>query len=226
MSTEHPVDYVDEESARRIAELEEPFQLGHRYARVDRGTLMPDGRPETDGEHAISIAIAGTCYATKYHPELDPYKVFFELVMHDIDEHLEGDTPTIGATEESLAIKDESEMRGAAEVDRILSPFPIFLEMVHDMHDLRNPETQFGKAMDKLAPGFTHEANQGQILREIYGLTSYEELLKSVELTDKKMYDYAAHLVDVIAMRQEMHRKVSRVAFQSTMWVDEPLFEM
>jgi hypothetical protein len=43
------VDFVDEESARRIEELRKPFELAHAYARVERATLMPDGKQETDG---------------------------------------------------------------------------------------------------------------------------------------------------------------------------------
>jgi hypothetical protein len=66
----------------------------------------------------------------------------------------------------------------------------------------------------------------GQVLKECFGLTSYEDLLDAVAVTDKKMLDYAANFVDVIAMRQEMHRKVARTAFQRPFWVDEPLFEI
>jgi 5'-deoxynucleotidase YfbR-like HD superfamily hydrolase len=218
------VEYVDEEAARRIEELRGPFELGHAYARVERATLMPDGKHETDGEHGISLGIIAACYATKYHPELDPYKVFFYGVMHDVEEFLEGDIPTLGATEESLAAKYEQEERGAAEVYRILETFPGFLKMLDEMRDLRKPASQFGKALDKITPGYTHAANNGQVLKETYNLTSYEELLESVAMTDKKMLDYAVNFVDVYVMRQEMHRQVARVAFKKPLWVDTPLF--
>jgi hypothetical protein len=146
--------------------------------------------------------------------------------MHDVDEFLEGDIPTVGATEESLMAKYVQEARGAVEVRRIFASFPGFLSMLDEMYDLKNPESQFGKAKDKLTPGYTHEANMGQVLKECFGLTSYEDLLDAVAVTDKKMLDYAANFVDVIAMRQEMHRKVARTAFQRPFWVDEPLFEI
>lgn len=226
MNVERTVDYVDQEAAKRIEELREPFELAHRYARVERATLMPDGKHETDGEHGISLGIILACYVTKYHPEIDPYEAFFYGVMHDVDEHLEGDVPTVAITEEGLALKNEREARGAADVRRIFTEFPGFQVMIDKMQDLRNPASQAGKAMDKNTPGFTHESNLGSVLKEVYGLTSYEELLKSVALTDKKMNEYAADFEDIIAMRQEMHRKVARVAFKRPLWVDQPLFEL
>lgn len=202
------------EARRRIDELEEPFQLAHRYARVERATRMVDGKPETDGEHGISLALIATAYALKYHPELDPYKVFFYGVMHDIDEFLHGDTPTLGATDADFKRKDAEEAEGAAERGRILSNFPEFNQMLEGMFDLSVPENAFGKAFDKLAPGYTHADNLGRVLKETYHMTSYEDLLRSTEATDKKMFIYAAEFVDVLAMRQAMHRKVADVAFK------------
>jgi 5'-deoxynucleotidase YfbR-like HD superfamily hydrolase len=224
MNEHFPVEYVDQEAARRIEELQGPFELAHQYARVERATLMPDGKPETDGEHGISLAIIATCYATKYHPELDPYKVFFYGVMHDVDEAPEGDVPTIAITEEGIALKDAREERGVQHNRQVFAAFPVFLSMLDEMRDLTNPESQFGKALDKLTPGFTHADNLGRVLKEVYRLTSYEDLLEAVKLTDKKMYEYAAKFVDTIALRQEIHRKVARIAFSRPFWVDVPLF--
>lgn len=226
MNEMRPEEFVDLEALRRIEELREPFEFAHKYARVERATLMPDGKPETDGEHGISLAIIATCYATKYHPELDPYKVFFYGVMHDLDEALEGDVPTLAITEEGMSQKNEREARGEAHANEIFAPFPGFLKMLTEMRDLTKSENQLGKATDKLAPGFMHEGNLGSVLKEVYGLTSYDELLEAVKLTDKKMYEYAANFVEILAMRQEMHRKVARVAFKRPLWVDTPLFEI
>jgi 5'-deoxynucleotidase YfbR-like HD superfamily hydrolase len=225
--TEHPpVEYVDQEAARRIEDLQGPFELAHQYAQVERATLMSDGEHETDGEHGISTGIILASYVTKYYPDINPYEAFFYGVMHDVDEVLEGDVPTIAITPEGMALKNTSEERGAEYVRQVFAAFPGFIKMLDDMRDLRKPVNQLGKAMDKNTPGFTHEANLGQVLKEVYGLTSYEDLLEAVKLTDKKMLDYAADYPDVIAMRQEMHRKVARIAFKRPLWVDVPLFEM
>lgn len=221
-----PIEYVDQEAARRIEELQGPFELAQQYARVERATLMPDGKQETDGEHGISLGVILACYVTKYHPEIDPYKAFFYGVMHDVDEVLEGDVPTIAITVEGMALKNLREERGAAYVHQVFAEFPGFIEMLDDMRNLGKPVNQLGKAMDKNTPGFTHVANLGQILKEVYGLTSYEDLLDAIHLTDKKMLEYAADFPNVIAMRQEMHRKVARIAFKRPLWVDVPLFEM
>lgn len=214
------------EALRRIDELVEPFEFGHTYARVERGTIMPDGKPETDGEHGISLGVVATAYALEYHPELDPYKVFFYAVMHDSDEFLHGDTPTLGATDETFMKKDAEEAEAAAARAYILRAFPKFNRMIDDLSDLTVPENAFGKGFDKLAPGFTHEANLGYALRNIFGIHSYEALLEATRATDEKMVKYAAEFVDLLAMRQEMHRRVAAVAFRGPMWVDEPLFDL
>lgn len=213
------------EARRRIDELAGPFEFAHTYARVERGTVMPDGRHETDGEHAISLAVIATAYALEYHPELDPYKVFFYAVMHDSDEFLHGDTPTLGATQETFRKKDAEEAEAATERARILQSFPSFNKMIDELSDLDVPENAFGKAFDKLAPGYTHGANLGQVLREVYGLRNYDDLVQATKATDEKMQRYAAGFVDLLAMRQAMHQKVAEVAFRGPMWVDEPLFE-
>lgn len=214
------------EARQRIDELEGPFHLGHAYARVERGTYMPDGKPETDGEHAISLAIIATAYAMKYYPELDPYKVFFYCVMHDVDEFLHGDTPTIGATKETFRVKDAEEAEAAIERGKILANFEQFNTLINQMSDLSIPENAFGKAFDKIAPGYTHAANRGSVLIEKYGIHSLDDILAATTETDRKMYVYAKSFVDVLAMRQEMHVINSEHITNREVWVDMPLFQI
>ena len=218
---------IDRQEARkRINSLEPVVEMAYTYARVERATVMPDGKYETDAEHAVSLAIIATAYAMKYHPELDPYKVFFYCVMHDVDEFLYGDTPTIGATKELFAKKDQEEAEAALVRAQILQEYPEFNKLVDELSDLSVAENAFGKAFDKIAPGYTHAHNKGQTLRERYGIDGMDTLLESVKLTDEKMYRYAAQFVDVLALRQEMHRKVNDDAFAPGTWVDVPLFDM
>ena len=215
-----------QEARKRIDDLEPVVGLAYAYARVERATLMPDGKHETDAEHAVSLAIIATAYAMKYHPELDPYKVFFYCVMHDVDEFLHGDTPTIGATAELFAKKDQEEAEAAAERAQILQEYPEFNKLVDELSDLTVDENAFGKAFDKIAPGYTHSYNKGQALRERYGIDGMDALLESVKMTDAKMYTYASQFVDVLALRQEMHARVNENAFAPGTWVDVPLFDM
>lgn len=214
------------EARRRINELDGPFHLGHAYARVERGTYMPDGKPETDGEHAISLAIIATAYAMKYYPELDPYKVFFYCVMHDVDEFLHGDTSTIGATKETFRIKDAEEAEAAIERGKILSPFDEFNTLINQLRDLNIPENAYGKAFDKIAPGYTHAANRGSVLIEKYNIHNLDDILAATIETDEKMYIYAKSFVDLLAMRQEMHVINSEHITNREVWVDMPLFGM
>ena len=217
--------FTQEEARRRIDELKAPFELAHQYARIERATLMPDGKPETDGEHGISLGVIAMAYAMKYRPELDPYKVFFYGVLHDIDEFLHGDTPTVSASPETFATKAREEAEAAVERKKILDAFPEFNALIDELEDVRVPEHAFGKAFDKLAPGYTHAQNLGRVLRERYAVHSYEDLLESVRATDEKMLTYASDFGDVLAMRQAMHRKVGDTAFKGV-WVDVPLFDL
>lgn len=205
-----------DEARRRLAALAKPFRLGHDYARVKRATVMADGERETDGEHALSLAVIATAYATKYYPDLDPYKVFFYAVMHDIDEFKHGDTPTLHATDESYAAKDAQEAAAAVERNQILADFPEFVAMLETMSDLGVPENAFGKAFDKLAPLYTHIDNKGQVLREEFDIHTYEQLLAATATVDKKLLVYAGRFVDLLAMRQEAHKLVAEASF------DEP----
>ena len=218
---------INSEIARqRIEELVPAVDLSYSYARVERATLMPDGAFETDGEHGVSLAIIATAYAMKYYPQLDPYKVFFYGVMHDVDEFLHGDTPTVGATKELFAQKDAEEAEAAEARAHILRDFPEFNALIDGLADLSVAENAFGKAFDKLAPGYTHSYNEGQVLKERYGIDSFEAMLQSVAMTDEKMLSYATRFVDLIAMRREMHVRVGEQAFKAGSWVDVPLFEM
>lgn len=197
-----------DEARRRLYELEKLFDLGHRYARIKRRSLMPDGSFETDGEHALSLALIATAYAMKYRQELDPYKVFFYAVMHDIDEFLYGDVSTIGATKETFAKKDREEAEAAKERRNILAAFPEFCALTEELSNLDVSENAYGKAFDKLAPGYTHRQHKGEDLKKLHNVHSYEELIEAVRSTDEKMLRYAAEFVDVIAMRQESHRTI------------------
>lgn len=201
-------------SARqRIDDLAAVFELAHTYARVQRVTRMPDGTSETDGEHALSLAMIATAYVLEYYPQLDPYKVFFYGAMHDVDEFLHGDRPTLQATHDTFAQKDAEEAEAALRRAEILSQFPKLNAMIDELSDISIPENAFGKAFDKLAPGFTHAANLGKALKEDFGIRSYEDIIAATRLTDEKMHIYAADFPDVVAMRQEMHRKVAEEAF-------------
>lgn len=205
---------TNSKSARqRIEDLAAVFTLAHAYARVKRATRMPDGAPETDGEHALSLAMIATAYALEYYPHLDPYKVFFYGAMHDIDEFLHGDRPTLKATEKTFAQKDAEEAEAALKRAEILCQFPKLNVLINELSDISISENAFGKAFDKLAPGFTHAANLGKALKEDFGIYNYEDIIVATKLTDEKMHIYATDYPDVVEMRQEMHKKVAEEAF-------------
>lgn len=216
----------ESEARRRLEELAPAFEIGHQYARVERSTMMPDGRFETNGEHVISLAMIGIAYASKYHPELDPHKLAFYFLFHDIDEFLHGDQSSMGISADGYVAKAEQEAEGRQEIHRRLADFPEFLTLLGTIDDLTVPENAFGKTTDKLAPGYTHEANGGKALKELYDIHDYQGIVAGAAVVDAKMYEYATHLVDVIAMRHATHKRVAQVAFGEHVWSEEPLFDI
>lgn len=219
-----PGEISEEEALRRLGDLKPAFEMGHQYARIERATVMPDGQHETDAEHAVSLAMIGIAYAAKYHPELNPHKLAFYFLFHDLDEYLHGDVSSLGISADGYRDKVEKEKEAAEERRRRLNLFPEFLALLDEMDDLTIPEYAFGKAFDKLSPGYTHEANDGITLIERYGIRSYEDIVEAASVVDEKMYEYAAAFTDVIALRHATHRRVAGFVLNRPRWVDDTLF--
>lgn len=202
------------EARHRLEELDPAFEMGHQYARVERKTLMPDGRFETDGEHVTSLGMICLAYASKYRPDLDPYKLSFYILFHDLDEFLHGDVSSFGISPEQYAAKVAKEEEAAEERQRRLAAFPEFMRLLDTLQDLSVPEFAFAKAFDKLAPSFTHLANEGKVIREHYGHTSATDIVEGNRTVFEKMELYAADFQDVIEMKRATVRRIAEVAFR------------
>ncbi len=204
-----------DEASRRLDELTPAFEIGQRYARVERATLMPDKKPETDGEHALSLGAIGVAYASKYRPELDPYKLSFYFLFHDIDEWLYGDVSSLGISPEAYGDKEAKEAEAATVREARLAHFPEFISLLRTLNDLSVPEFAFAKAFDKIAPSFTHMENNGEVARERYGYRSYDDLFEGNRTVLEKMERYATEFEDVIEMKRATIRRIADVAFTS-----------
>lgn len=200
------------EARRRLDELVPVSQLAHEYSRVERGTEHKDGAPETDGDHVVHLGMLALAYALKYRPDLDPGRVALYVLLHDVDEAKVGDTPTIGASAEALAAKDAREAEGRQQIEAQLKDFPELIALMHSLHNLEQPEDEFGKAFDKLVPGYMHAETDGRTVRK-YGIANREELLSAVAATDEKMQRYTADHPDIMQMRLAGHERVAEQAF-------------
>lgn len=200
------------EAHRRLDELNPVSQLAHEYSRVERGVEHVDGAPETDGDHVVHLGLLAVAYVLKYRPDLDPGRVALYALFHDIDEAKVGDTPTLGADAEALRAKDAREAEGRRQVEQDLADFPEMIELLRSLHALEKPEDEFGKAFDKLVPGFMHAATEGRIVRR-FGITNREELMAAVAATDEKMKRYTADHPDVMQMRRAGHERVADLTF-------------
>lgn len=207
-----PKNINEAEARRRLDELAPVSKLAHEYSRVERGTEFKDGKPETDGDHVVHLGMLGVAYALKYRPDLDPGRIALYFLFHDLDEAKAGDTPTLGADAEMLKAKDLREAEGRRQIEEILQDFPEFIALLRSLHNLEAVEDEFGKAFDKLAPGYLHEETEGRTLRK-HGVTNREELYAAVKATDEKMRGYTAQHEDVMAMRLAAHERVADQVF-------------
>ncbi len=203
------------QALRRLEELDPAFEMGHQYARVERKTVMPDGKFETDGEHVTSLGMICIAYATKYRPDLDPYKLSFYILFHDLDEYLYGDESSLGVSPEQYAAKVAKENEAAEERQKRLANFPEFMKLLGTLDDLSVPEFAFAKAFDKLAPSFAHIANGGEVIRDLYGYSSYEDIVEGNRTVFEKMEQYASEFQDIIEMKRATVRRIASVAFGS-----------
>lgn len=218
-------EFIDSpEARRRLEELDPAFEMGHQYARVERATLMPDGEFETDGEHIASLGMICLAYASKYRPDLDPYKLSFYILFHDLDEYLYGDESSLGISPEQYDAKVIKEQKAAEERKLRLADFPEFMKLLDTLSDLSIPEFAFAKAFDKLAPSFTHLANDGIVIREHYGYTSADDIIEGNRTVFEKMEQYAAEFQDVIAMKRATIRRIADVAFKGPQLTRDPSF--
>lgn len=209
------------EADRRIDELLPIARLGHLYSRVRRGIVMDDGTFETDGDHVVQLQLMSLAYVSKYHPELDPGRLMILLLVHDLREAIVGDTPTLGLNEQQLAEKDRLEASAMQELMDICKDFPVLIDYLEAYESFSSPEANFGKAFDKLTPGYSHFHDRGATLRRLYDVHSHEDLVAATEASDARLEQYAAGFQDIIAMRKALHRKVGHAAFGAGMLQSE-----
>ena len=201
------------EARRRLEELDAAFEMGHQYARVERKTPMLDDTFETDGEHIASLGMICLAYTSKYRPDLDPYRLSFYILFHDLDEYLYGDESSLGISPAQYEAKIAKEQQAAQERKRRLASFPAFMDLLETLNDLSVPEFAFAKAFDKLAPSFAHLANGGEVIRDHYGYRSYDDIVEGNWTVFEKMEKSASEFQVVLAMKRATVRRIAEVAF-------------
>lgn len=186
-----------------------------RYADVLRGTIDRAGNYESDASHAIHLAALAVPYATTYYQDLNPHKVGVYSLLHDAPEAYAGDTPTLGASEATLARKAiiEAEAMGKIETE-FGDEFPQFVSTIEDYEALADDEARFVKTFDKLDPKFTYAYSGGLALVRDYGYTRTRFQRETMAQRRKLRNSYGREFPDVV----NLHAALTRRGTQSIEW--------
>ena len=138
----------------RATEIATLCELAGRFALVNRtGPVLPDGSPESDTDHTVSLTWVACTLAARYAPELDVGLVAQFAAVHDAPEVYAGDVPT-----QRALTRAEAAAKHAAEADAIRrltvtagagSWLPRTVEAYERMD---TPEARFVWAVDKIVP--------------------------------------------------------------------------
>lgn len=191
------------EEASRV--LDQVGELSMRFSRIYRLPRYSDGIHENDSEHSHMLAMLCIELAMRFHPELDLGRITLLATVHDLDEvEAEGgDTPSLYLTNKTLAAKKDGEHVGR---ERLKAKYP-FASNLFDLMDGYKPEEDFNDdpaafvfIIDKLTPFIFHNSNDFEVLIE-QGITSGNELWRSVEVTTARIEPFRPKFPLIIALR-------------------------
>lgn len=131
---------------------------------IDRATLLPGGRNESDSHHSFSLALIAYDICQKYCPELDLDMVIRFALVHDLLEIITGDEDTLMLSPLQLHEKHQREQIAWQELEARLHDYPALLDDLRSYEKFDTPEAATIWVVDKTATIWTHFWDQGQSL--------------------------------------------------------------
>jgi hypothetical protein len=122
--------------------------------RIERATTVPfdKKRHENDAEHSFSLGVMALCVAPLVDRELDLTRISTYALVHDLAEIYAGDTP-VYSDPATRAAKPKRERIARAKLhEKFGSHFPWLLNYLDDYVDMRDEESKFVYALDKVLP--------------------------------------------------------------------------
>jgi 5'-deoxynucleotidase YfbR-like HD superfamily hydrolase len=154
---EHPLPQPTQDPTRGV-DAETMLQLVSKLAlppyQIERATTVPfdRARHENDAEHSFSLGIIALCVAPLFDEKLDLSRICTYALIHDLQEIYAGDTP-IYSDPQLLASKPEREQAARTELRRQFGEtFPWFIEYIDNYVHLKDDESKFVYALDKMLP--------------------------------------------------------------------------
>lgn len=138
-----------------------------KLGEVDRATMHPDGRLETDTTHTVMLAVIA-CAVAAQHPELklDLGMVAQLAIVHDLVEAHAGDTDTFLIT--APGQHNDKAAREQAALERIAEDcrdYPWVARVIAVYEHQHLPEARFVRYLDKACPRLTNTLNRGAAVR-------------------------------------------------------------
>lgn len=153
-------------------------QITEDFSHVERIPRYSDGQRENDVEHSYMLAIAAPEIAHSLNLNLDIDTIRRFALAHDLLEIKVGDVATFDLTQGQLAEKKQLENAAKSELCSELPP--LTAKDLTDYEAQNTPEAVFVRMVDKLLPVAVDITGDGlRIIREDYGVNSYEELKRS-----------------------------------------------
>ena len=188
-----------------IHEIYDLTRLALAYGRVERGVNHPDGKPETDTDHSVSLAWLACSLAQKFYPELDKGKIAQFAIVHDAVEVYAGDTYAVTAGDEGRRFQAEREHEAYEQIRDQFTVLPWLPEMIAEYERFDCPEANFVRAVDKMMPEIVLriEGCPGKTLRS-KGVTP-EMIHEFREYKQAQMNGYAKDFPELLKLREELY---------------------
>jgi 5'-deoxynucleotidase YfbR-like HD superfamily hydrolase len=122
--------------------------------RVERATTVPfdQKRHENDAEHSFSLGVTALCIAPIVDSELDLARVGTYALIHDLTEIYSGDFP-VYSDPATRAAKPKLERAAHAKMHQDFgADFPWLLKYLDDYMAMKDEESKFVYALDKILP--------------------------------------------------------------------------
>jgi len=184
--------------------------LALAYGRVERGVSHPDGKPETDTDHSISLAWLACSLALKFYPYLDQGLIAQFAIVHDAPEIYAGDTYAVTAGEEERRAQKEREHAALHRIWDEMGELDWLPRMIDRYEDQSDPEARFVWAVDKMMPKIVLriEGKAGERLR-VHGVDAdciREFRIREQAEFEKRVSDFP----EILKLREELNALLSQ----------------
>jgi len=200
------------ERALRIADVALAF------GEVERATMHPDGRPESDSTHTVMLGLMGIELADE---DLDPGLVAIYTLIHDLPEFSAGDTCTAwGLTEDQAQAKAAREAKAVERLEEL--GLHRIVALIRRYEAQADPESRWVRLADKITPSLTHLRNGARALAAV-GMTSETMRERHAAHVDElaRQYPERGPIFDMLSAAFARCEDELSKALDEGVWTDE-----